>query len=66
MVHVPRSRVVKVISLALGGTVALLVTVVLGWRDRRQRHRWWARITYPIWLYVSVTGVLVYVFLYQL
>ena len=29
------------------------------------RHRAWARITFPIWLYVSVTGVLVYFFLYQ-
>jgi uncharacterized membrane protein YozB (DUF420 family) len=29
------------------------------------RHRAWARWTFPIWLYVSVTGVLVYLFLYQ-
>ena len=29
------------------------------------RHRAWARITFPIWFYVSVTGVLVYFFLYQ-
>lgn len=43
----------------------IVVTLVLGWRDRRQRHRWWARITYPIWMYVSVTGVLVYLFLYR-
>jgi putative membrane protein len=28
-------------------------------------HRRWARWTYPIWYYVSVTGVLVYLFLYQ-
>ncbi len=28
-------------------------------------HRRWAKLTYPIWLYVSVTGVLVYFFLYQ-
>lgn len=27
-------------------------------------HRKWARVTFPIWLYVSVTGVLVYCFLY--
>jgi uncharacterized membrane protein YozB (DUF420 family) len=30
-----------------------------------ERHRAWARWTFPIWLYVSVTGVLVYFFLYQ-
>lgn len=30
-----------------------------------ERHRRWARWTFPIWFYVSVTGVLVYFFLYQ-
>ena len=30
-----------------------------------ERHRRWARWTFPIWYYVSVTGVLVYFFLYQ-
>lgn len=30
------------------------------------RHRRWAQWTYPIWLYVSVTGVVVYVMLYHL
>ncbi len=29
-----------------------------------ERHRRWARFTFPIWYYVSVTGVLVYFFLY--
>jgi putative membrane protein len=29
------------------------------------RHKRWARWTFPIWLYVSVTGVLVYLVLYQ-
>ena len=32
----------------------------------RQRHRRWARWTFPIWLYVSITGVVVYVMLYHL
>ncbi|MDI1319848.1 MAG: DUF420 domain-containing protein [bacterium] len=27
-------------------------------------HKKWAKVTFPIWLYVSVTGVLVYFFLY--
>jgi putative membrane protein len=30
-----------------------------------ESHKRWARFTFPIWLYVSVTGVLVYFFLYQ-
>lgn len=29
------------------------------------RHKAWAKIVFPIWFYVSVTGVLVYFFLYQ-
>ena len=29
------------------------------------RHRAWARWTFPIWYYVSVTGVLIYFFVYQ-
>jgi uncharacterized membrane protein YozB (DUF420 family) len=32
----------------------------------REKHRRLARFTYPIWLYVSVTGVIVYVMLYHL
>jgi uncharacterized membrane protein YozB (DUF420 family) len=32
----------------------------------RRRHRRWARWTFPIWLYVSITGVIVYVMLYHL
>ena len=30
-----------------------------------ERHQRWARWTFPIWYYVSITGVLVYFFLYQ-
>jgi putative membrane protein len=30
-----------------------------------ERHKKWAKWTFPIWYYVSVTGVLVYFFLYQ-
>jgi putative membrane protein len=32
----------------------------------REKHRRLARVTFPIWLYVSVTGVIVYVMLYHL
>jgi uncharacterized membrane protein YozB (DUF420 family) len=32
----------------------------------RVQHRKWAKVTTPIWLYVSVTGVAVYVMLYQM
>ncbi len=33
---------------------------------QRARHRRWARWTFPIWMYVSVTGVIVYLMLYHL
>lgn len=43
-----------------------IATIWLGLADRRPRHRklgWW---TFPIWLYVSITGVIVYLMLYQI
>jgi uncharacterized membrane protein YozB (DUF420 family) len=43
----------------------VIVTVSRAWRGRYERHRASARWTYPVWLYVSVTGVLVYVMLYH-
>jgi uncharacterized membrane protein YozB (DUF420 family) len=42
-----------------------LVTLSRGLQARFAQHRAIARWTLPIWLYVSVTGVLVYVLLYQ-
>jgi uncharacterized membrane protein YozB (DUF420 family) len=41
-------------------------SLTLGLRRRFDQHRRIARWTYPIWLYVSITGVLVYVVLYQI
>lgn len=32
-------------------------------RRNHEKHKWIARKTFPIWLYVSVTGVLIYIFL---
>ncbi|MFQ5697171.1 MAG: DUF420 domain-containing protein [Myxococcota bacterium] len=40
-------------------------TLYLAWRRRLSSHRRWARVTLPVWLYVSVTGVAVYVMLYH-
>ena len=39
-------------------------TVIPALRARYDRHRRWAKWTVPIWLYVSVTGVLIYLMLY--
>ena len=52
--------------LAAALPVLALITVVLGLRGRYERHRKIARVTLPIWLYVSVTGVVVYWMLYRM
>lgn len=44
----------------------VIITLTLALRRRFPRHRALARWTYPIWLYVSVTGVVIYWMLYQL
>ena len=41
-------------------------TLYLAWRERFEAHRRIAKLTFPIWVYVSVTGVLIYLMLYQL
>lgn len=42
------------------------VTLVRAWREDFPSHRSIARWTLPIWFYVSVTGVIIYVMLYHL
>ena len=58
---------ILVTHVTLAATVLPLaiVTAARGLRADYGRHRRIARWTFPIWLYVSVTGVLVYVLLYQ-
>lgn len=55
LTHIPLAALVPFLA---------ITTIVLGFRDRRQAHRKWAKITFPIWLYTSVTGVLIYLMLY--
>ncbi len=40
-----------------------MVTVFFAWRSNFKSHRKLARVTFPIWLYVSVTGVMVFAML---
>ena len=54
------------IVLAVAVLPLALVTLSRGLRGRYERHAAIARWTLPIWLYVSVTGVVVYVMLYWL
>jgi putative membrane protein len=54
------------VILAAAVPVLALLTMYLGFADKRTAHRRLAKWTFPIWLYVSITGVLVYVMRYQL
>lgn len=42
-----------------------LMTLSRAWRGRLEAHRRLARWTWPVWMYVSVTGVLIYFMLYH-
>jgi len=43
----------------------ILTTLTLALRGNFDRHRAWAKWTFPLWYYVSVTGVLVYFMLFR-
>ena len=53
------------IALAMLNLPMIIMTVVPALRQRFDRHKRIARWTYPVWLYVSITGVLVYLMLYR-
>lgn len=42
------------------------VTIFRGFKGQNERHKKIARWTWPLWMYVSVTGVLIYLVLYQI
>jgi len=44
----------------------IIVTLRRAWLEKFDKHRLIARWTLPLWLYVSVTGVIVYLMVYQL
>ncbi len=44
----------------------ILVTLRRAWLEKFDKHRLIARYTLPLWMYVSVTGVIVYLMLYQI
>lgn len=59
--------VMLITHVILAIAIAYLVprTFALAFKGEFERHKKWARVVFPIWFYVSVTGVLVYFFLYQ-
>ena len=59
--------VMLITHILLAISIAYLVpkTFALAMKGDFERHKKWARFVFPIWYYVSITGVLVYFFLYQ-
>jgi uncharacterized membrane protein YozB (DUF420 family) len=67
---VPRTLYLTILAthtvLAAAVPVLAGITVARAWRRRYPQHKRLARWTLPIWLYVSVTGVVVYWMLYRM
>lgn len=53
------------VLLAMSVPVLAIRLIWLGRSDRREQHRRLARVAWPIWIYVSVTGVVIYGMLYH-
>lgn len=52
------------ILLAMVMVPMILRTFYLAFKDEREKHRKIAKVTLPIWLYVSLTGVILYLYIY--
>jgi uncharacterized membrane protein YozB (DUF420 family) len=74
-VRFPRTGIIRTVYLSILATHTALaaavpplaiITLSRGLRERFDRHRKIARWTLPVWLYVSVTGVVVYWMLYRI
>jgi putative membrane protein len=44
----------------------VMISLFKAWKGQFERHRAWARWTWPLWLYVSITGVVIYWMLYRM
>ncbi len=73
--HFPHTGTIRTLYLSILGThtvlaaavpVLAIITLSRGLGARYDKHRRIARWTLPIWLYVSITGVVVYLMLYHL
>lgn len=53
------------VVLAAAVPVLAIITIVKGLRENWESHKRFAKITFPIWLYVSITGVIIYLMVYH-
>jgi putative membrane protein len=44
----------------------IIMTFIYAFKGNLEKHKKIAKITFPIWMYVSVTGVIIYLMVYQL
>lgn len=47
-------------------TPFILIIVYRALKGQFEKHRWLARFVWPVWMFVSISGVIVYLMLYQL
>ncbi len=52
------------VLLAISVPVFAIISIYHGLKDNREKHRRIVKFAFPVWLYVSVTGVIVYLMLY--
>ena len=52
------------VLLAVAVPFLAVAAIYWGWKDQREKHRKVVKWAFPIWLYVSITGVVVYALLY--
>lgn len=53
------------VPLAMAMVPFILAAIWFAWKKQFQRHTRITRYLWPVWMYVSVTGVIIYVMLYQ-
>ena len=44
----------------------IFTSIILGLKGKNEKHKKVSRWTFPLWMYVSVTGVIIYLLLYQI
>lgn len=54
------SILISHIVLSMAVVPLVLFTYLFAWQGDFERHKKWTRITFPLWLYVAITGVVVY------
>lgn len=65
MLTIYRALLISHVLLAVAVPIMAVRVIWLGYRNERARHIRLARWTFPIWMYVSITGVVIYYLLYH-